>query len=87
MYDADLNHTKSVTRYKLTPNQIFRTVDTKFVVAVPIFKDGGSDKITAIAAFDTKKCITLPQNSDWEKSIRESCMILRKCIPFICKKN
>lgn len=87
MYDSELTSEKSEKHYKLNPHQISLLSDTKFVIAMPIFRDGSKDVITAIVSFDTKKSITLPTNNDWERSVRESCMIIRKCIPFICKKN
>ncbi len=87
LYDSLLDDERSKNEYQLKPHHTSATADTKFVIAAPIFKDGSNDKINAIVSFDSKKRVTLPENKDWETAIRDSCKIMHKCIPFICKKH
>ena len=87
IYDCTLNDEKSKKEYQLNPHQSNATAGTRFVIAAPIFKDGSTDKIKAIVSFDSKKSVTLPNNNEWEHAIRDSCKIIHKCIPFICKNN
>lgn len=87
LYASELNAQVSTESYNLNPHQISLLSDTKFVVALPVFKEGSRDEISAIISFDTKKSITLPANNDWEKAIRETHVIIKRCIPFICKSN